>query len=162
MKRVRQYSKSPNNSIWLKNNPDAFVVTKSSLLGGLWNKVARFANENGGGVALLSNKDMVGVLVSVSLLNEFYDKIPHSKESDLVAHITEKEFRDGFDVCSKRLSSGENLIILDDNGKELLGIACKEFSAFLKIDKDGVAGYKKHCFDDCDSDKEKAFMNLSY
>ncbi len=162
MRRVQHFLKKSYNTRWMKNNPDALAVTKSDLLGSLWRDTISTVNDNGSGIVLMLKGDMIGVIVPESLLREFYNNINNPEESDAVTYVTKSELKNNFEACANRLSLGENLIVLDENEEPLFGVACREFSTFIKINQKNIVIFKEHVFDDSDSTHQDPLSDLSY
>ncbi len=149
MKKIKDLEKPPRQR-WVTNNPDALATTLKDMLNKSWHEVVDSVTKHSSGVVLIQNNEMIGVVVPESLLHEFYSKSKDLEVVDPVMNVSEDKFRNNFESCATHLALGENLIVFDEQGNALFGVACKEFSSILETDKNSVVGFQENIFNSCD------------
>ncbi len=133
MKKVKDTKYSARDR-WLTTHPNALYLQASDLFRCAWREVA---NNDDKAIALISKRGMAGVIVPSKILSEFNKKIPSHVIDNPIKYVTKVFFKDEFELCKSYLDAGSSLIVTDNNGNDIFGVASKEFSSQLKTDDHG-------------------------
>ena len=139
---------------WSSNNPETLSVKYTDFLEGEWNNATHAVIENGKGVILLSDLTIVGIMVPEGIFQEFYSKMPNSKDVDPIGYISEAYFKSNFERCKSRLMSGKNLMVLNESETPLFGVACREFSSVLETDENGIVKFREGLFNNLGDNRD--------
>lgn len=144
MKSIDQLNPSNRNS-WILNNPQTLGVHASALVKEDWNKVAHAVNDDGKGVVVLSESQMVGVAIPAAFLYEFQRVAPHLSGEEPITHISQDDFRNNFSAAEAMLRDYRNIVVLDDHEKPVFGIATPQFAAsIVREDAGGRVGFSEN------------------
>ncbi len=148
------------NTVWASRHPEVPAVQMSDLLKRSWRDAQSVVNDAQGAVVLYGRGQMKGVLVPPSLIYENRRKLPITRYSEPVFHVTAKEFRESYsetsksNICEDFLKSGSSVVVVNKAGSPILGMLPFQDAALLEFDEDGKVHYGGNLGENmfCDAD----------
>ncbi len=148
------------SNVWTRQHPETPATRMSQLLTRSWGDAQSVVNDRQSAVVLYGRNQLDGILVPPSLIYESRRKLPVSRYTEPVFHVSAKEFKESYsadsksNICADFLRSGASVVVTNKAGSPILGLLPVQETALLDFDDQGRVQYNGDLGENmfCDAD----------
>ena len=171
MKRVGDI-KTSSRPYWVAENPDTLCINRGDFLQSSWDEAIDTVNGQQKPIVIMSGpgRDMPGAVVPAEYLYAFHYTFPHLSDLSPIHHVTPEELKAHFDDLSNMLYEGHNIVVVNDEGHPIFGVANWGTALDFEIQPDGTMAlrdeFSQHMFSgevyvyEPDPEDHKKFIEL--
>ena len=117
--------KTSSRPYWVYKNPDTLCINKGDLLKSSWDEAIDTVNGEQKPIVIMSGpgRDMPGAIVPAEYLYAFHYTFPHLSDLSPIHHVTPEDLKRNFEDLSHMLFEGHNIVVVNDDGHPIFGVA---------------------------------------